>query len=381
MDFDLTEDQRLLKDSVEKLLAADYDFDKRRAYSRERGNFSKAMWGKFAEMGLMGLPFSEDDGGFGAGAVEVMIVMQAFGKALVLEPYVPSVVLGGGALRHAGSTDQKAAYLPGLIGGETTMALATTERYSRYDLYDVETSARREGSGWVLSGVKYAVPNGAAADTLVVSARVAGAQRDKGGIGLFLVAGDAKGVARKGSPAQDMTGVGEIALDKVSLGAESVLGDPEGGLDTLDRLAADAIAAHAAEAVGLMDDLVASTVDYLKTRRQFGVAIGAFQALQHRASDMFVALEQARSMMLLAAMTETMDDAGERAAMASAAKAQIGRCGRFVGQQAIQLHGGIGMTMEYKAGHSFKRLAMIDTLFGDADHHVARVADRGGLAA
>ncbi|QCI64181.1 acyl-CoA dehydrogenase family protein [Phreatobacter stygius] len=381
MDFDLTEEQRLLKDSVDGLLADTYDFETRKKYAALAGGYSPEIWAKFAELGLLGLPFAEDDGGFGGGAVETMLVMEALGKSLVLEPYLATVVLGGGVLRHAGSAEQKAAHIPAVVDGSRTLALGTTERHSRYDLFDVSTTAKKDGSSFVLDGEKAVVINGGTADHVIVTARTAGARRDKGGIGLFLVPANAAGLTRRDTATQDGTHAAEITLSGVRVDADGVIGDPEGGLAVVERVADEAIAALAAEAVGAMDELQTLTVDYLKTRKQFGVNIGAFQSLQHRAAEMFVALEQARSMAMLAAMTSGETDAVERQAMASAAKVQIGRSAKIIGQGAIQLHGGIGMTMEYKAGHYFKRLTMIDTLFGDADHHLAKVADFGRLVA
>lgn len=381
MDFDLTEEQRLLKDSVDGFLTDSYDFETRKKYAALAGGYSPEIWAKFAELGLLGLPFAEADGGFGGGAVETMLVMEALGKSLVLEPYLATIVLGGGVLRHAGSAAQKAAHIPAVVEGTRTLALGTTERHSRYDLFDVSTTAKKDGASFVLDGEKAVVVNGATADHVIVTARTAGSRRDKGGIGLFLVPADAKGVTRRDTATQDGTHAAEITLSGVRVGPEGVIGDPEGGLAVVERVADEAIAALSAEAVGAMDELQAITVDYLKTRKQFGVNIGAFQSLQHRAAEMFVALEQARSMAMLAAMTSEEPDAVERQAMASAAKVQIGRSARIIGQGAIQLHGGIGMTMEYKAGHYFKRLTMIDTLFGDADHHLAKVAEFGRLVA
>ncbi|MGL4289992.1 MAG: acyl-CoA dehydrogenase family protein [Phreatobacter sp.] len=381
MDFDLTEEQRLLKDSVDGFLADSYDFETRKKYAGLAGGYSPEIWAKFAELGLLGLPFAEADGGFGGGAVETMLVMEALGKSLVLEPYLATVVLGGGVLRHAGSAEQKAALIPDVVEGTRTLALGTTERHSRYDLFDVSTTAKKDGASFVLDGEKAVVVNGGTADHVIVTARSAGSRRDKGGIGLFLVPADAKGLTRRDTATQDGTHAAEITLSGVRVGPEGIIGDPEGGLAVVERVADEAIAALSAEAVGAMDELQTLTVDYLKTRKQFGVNIGAFQSLQHRAAEMFVALEQARSMAMLAAMTSEEPDAVERQAMASAAKVQIGRSARIIGQGAIQLHGGIGMTMEYKAGHYFKRLTMIDTLFGDADHHLAKVADFGRLVA
>jgi pimeloyl-CoA dehydrogenase small subunit len=379
MDFDLSEEQRLLKESVDGLLGNSYDFDARKKYMAEKGGWSKAVWGKFAEQGLLGLPFSEDDGGFGAGAIETMIVMEALGKALLLEPYLPTVVIGGGFLRHGGSAAQKAAYIPAVIDGSKTFAFAQLEKNSRYDLGDVSTSAKKKGDGWVIDGEKFVVLNGESADVLVVTARTRGGQRDANGIGVFLVPGNAKGVAKKGYPTQDGLHAADITFTGVEVGADAAIGDPENGLALIERVVDDARIALCAEAVGLMDESLKSTVEYLKTRKQFGVPIGSFQTLQHRAADMFVALEQARSMAMFAAMAGDFDDAKERATAVAAAKVQIGKSGKFVGQQSIQLHGGIGMTMEAKIGHYFKRLTMIENTFGDTDYHLRRVTQGGGL--
>jgi pimeloyl-CoA dehydrogenase small subunit len=381
MDFDLSEEQQLLKDSVEGFLSDTYGFENRKKIAAMPGGWSPDVWAKFAELGILGLPFAEEDGGFGGGAVETMLVFESFGKHLVLEPYLATVVLAGGVLKRAGSAEQKAAHIAAIAEGTSTYALATTERHSRYDLFDVSTTAKKDGGAWVLEGEKAVVVHGGTADHLVVSARTAGARRDKGGIGLFLVPGDAAGLARRSSPTQDGTHAAEVTLSGVRVDAAHVLGDPEGGLPVLEAVADEAIAALCAEAVGAMSELTDVTVDYLKQRKQFGINIGQFQALQHRAAEMFVALEQARSMAMFAAMTAATENARERRALASAAKVQIGRSAKFIGQQGIQLHGGIGMTMEYKAGHYFKRLTMIDTLFGDADHHISEVADFGGLVA
>src|SRR4051812_13864099 len=379
MDFDLSEEQRLLKESIDGLLADAYDFDSRKKYMKEQGGWSRAMWGKLAEQGLLGLPFAEEDGGFGAGGVETMIVMEAMGRALVLEPYLATVVIAGGFLRHGGSAAQKAAHLPGIIDGSKTFAFAQLEKQSRYDLFDVATSAKTKGDGYVIDGEKFVVLNGENADTLIVTARISGGQRDKSGIGVFIVPADAKGVTRKGYPTQDGLHAADITFTGVEVGADSVIGDAAGGLPLIERVVDEARIALCAEAVGLMDVSLETTVEYLKTRKQFGVAIGSFQSLQHRASDMFVALEQARSMSMFATMAAEFDDPKERATAVAGAKVQIGKSAKFVGQQAIQLHGGIGMTMETKIGHYFKRLTMIETTFGDTDYHLRRVSEAGGL--
>ena len=301
------------------------------------------------------------------------------GRALVLEPYLATVVLAGGFLRHGGSAAQKAAHLPGIIDGSKTFAFAQLEKQSRYDLFDVATSAKKKGDGYVIDGEKFVVLNGENADTLIVTARTAGGQRDKSGIGVFIVPAGAKGVTRKGYPTQDGLYAADISFTGVEVGADSVIGNPANGLPLIERVVDEARIALCAEAVGLMDESLKTTVEYIKTRKQFGVAIGSFQSLQHRASDMFVALEQARSMSMFATMAAEFDDAKERATSIAAAKVQIGKSGKFVGQQSIQLHGGIGMTMEAKIGHYFKRLTMIETTFGDTDYHMRRVSEAGGL--
>jgi pimeloyl-CoA dehydrogenase small subunit len=308
-----------------------------------------------------------------------MIVMEALGKALVLEPYLATVVIGGGFLRHGASAEQKAAHIPGLIDGSKTFAFAQLEKNSRYDLFDVATSAKKKGSGWVIDGEKFVVLNGENADTLIVTARTAGSRRDKSGIGVFLVPANAKGVTAKGYPTQDGMHAADITFTGVEVGADAAIGDPANGLDLIERVVDEARTAMCAEAVGAMDESLKSTVEYLKTRKQFGVAIGTFQTLQHRAADMFVACEQARSMSMFATMAADFDSARERATAVAAAKVQVGKSLKFVGQQSIQLHGGIGMTQEAKIGHYFKRLTMIENTFGDTDYHLRRVTDAGGL--
>ncbi len=379
MDFDLSEEQRLLKDSVDGLLTDNYEFEQRKKYMKEKGGWSQAIWSKLAEQGLLGLPFAEDDGGFGAGAVETMIVMEALGKALMLEPYLATVVIGGGFLRHGGSAAQKQAHIPSIIDGTKTFAFAQLEKNSRYDLNDVATSAKKKGDGWVIDGEKFVVINGENADTLVVTARTKGGQRARDGIGVFLVPGNAKGIAKKTYPTQDGLHAADISFTGVEVGSDAAIGDPENALPLIERVVDEARTAMCAEAVGAMDESLKTTVEYLKTRKQFGVAIGSFQTLQHRAADMFVAVEQARSMSMFATMAADFEDAKERATAVAAAKVQIGKSLKFVGQQSIQLHGGIGMTQEAKIGHYFKRLTMIENTFGDTEYHLRRVTESGGL--
>ncbi|MCK1711235.1 pimeloyl-CoA dehydrogenase small subunit [Bradyrhizobium sp. 143] len=379
MDFNLSEEQRLLKESVDGLLTDVYDFEQRKTYLRETGGWSRLVWSRLAEQGLLGLPFVEADGGFGGGGVETMIVMEAFGRALVVEPYLTTVVIGGGFLRRGGSDAQKTAHLPGIIDGSRTFGFAQLERNSRYDLNDVMTSARKTGDGWVIDGEKFVVLNGENADTLIVTVRTKGAQRDRDGIAVLLVPGDAKGIAKKSYPTQDGLRAADISFARVEVGSAAAIGDPENALPLIERVVDDARTALCAEAVGLMDESLRTTVEYMKTRKQFGVPISSFQSLQHRAADMFVALEQARSMSMYATIAADMDNAAERAKAVAAAKVQIGRSAKFIGQQSIQLHGGFGMTMAAKIGHYFKRLTIIENTFGDADYHLRRVSETGAL--
>ena len=376
MDFDFNDDQRLLKDSVERLVTDRYGFEQRRGHMAEPDGWSRPMWAQFAELGLLGLPFSEAHGGFDGGTVETMIVAEAFGRGLVLEPYLATVVLGGGLVRRAADPALQAELLPAVAGGQMLLAFAHVERQSRYDLNHVTTFARPDGQRFRLEGEKGVVLHGDCADKLLVTARTAGGAGDRDGIGLFLVDARSAGVSVRGYPTQDGMRAAEISL----AGATGVaLGDPGGALPHVERVVDEALAYLAAEAVGVMDAMHAATVDYMKQRKQFGRAIGDFQALQHRAVDMYVLLEQARSMALYATMMAGDDDAVERHRAAAAAKVQIGRSGRKIGQEAVQLHGGIGVTMEYMVGHYFKRMSMIELLFGDADTHLVRLAEMGGM--
>src|SRR5271167_3778657 len=381
MDFDLSEEQRLLKESLERLIGDRYAFEQRKVYAQSPEGWSRELWGQYAELGLLGLPFAERHGGSGGGPVETMIAMEAFGRALALEPFLATVVLGGGFVRHGGTDEQCAALIPPIADGSLTLAFAHTERQSRYNLADISTQAVRDGTSWVLDGEKGVVLHGDTADKLIVTARIGGGRRDREGVGVFVVDAKDAGVSRRGYPTQDGLRAAEITLAGVRIGPQGVLGEPGTALPLVERVVDEGIAALCAEAVGEMAVMHELTVEYLKTRRQFGREIGSFQVLQHRAVDMLVALEQARSMAMYATMMATEENAAERRNALSSAKVQIGRSGKFVGQQAIQLHGGIGMTMEYKVGHYFKRVTMIDTLFGDAGHHLRELARRSTQSA
>ncbi len=376
MDFDLTDEQRLLKDSVDRLVADQYQFEQRKKYMAEPDGWSRTVWQQYSEVGLLGLPFAEAHGGFGGGPVETMIVMEAFGRGLVLEPFFATVILGGGLLRRIATPAQQQELLPQVAQGKLKLAFAHVERQSRFDLADVATTARKDGTRWVIDGAKSIVLHGDCADRLLVTARVAGERRDRAGVALFLVDPGAAGVTRRGYPTQDGLRAAEITLSGTV--AEAV-GDTTDALSAIEHVVDEAVAALCAEAVGTMQVMHETTLEYLKTRQQFGRAIGQFQVLQHRSVDMLVALEQARSMAMFAAVMADEADANERRRAIAAAKVQIGRSGKHIGQEAIQLHGGIGMTMEYKVGHYFKRMTMIDMLFGDADAHLATLARLGGL--
>src|SRR5262245_48143980 len=381
MDFELSEEQRLLRDSVERLCTQRYDFETRRKYMKEAEGWSRDMWRQYVDLGLTALPFAEEHGGVGGGPVETMIVMEAFGRALALEPYFATIVLGGGFLRLGASAAVRSSLIPQIVSGDLLLAFAHAERQSRYDLADVATTARKDGSGYVIDGAKTLVIHGDCADKLVVSARLAGGQRERSGLGLFLLDAGAAGVTRRPYATVDGLRAAEMTFAGVRVGADAAIGESGKAWELITKVVDAAIAALAAEAVGAMTTMHELTVEYLKTRKQFRRPIGAFQVLQHRAADMLIALEQARSMCLLATMMADEPDVVERRKAIAATKVQIGRSGRFVGQQAIQLHGGIGMTMEHKVGHYFKRVSIIDTLFGDADHHLAELARVGGLIA
>jgi pimeloyl-CoA dehydrogenase small subunit len=379
MDFELSDEQRLLKDSVERLATQRYDFEARKKYLAEPNGWSREMWRQYAELGLTALPFAEEHGGIGGGPVETMIVMEAFGRALALEPYFATIVMSGGFLRHGAGDALRGELLSKVAAGETLLSFAHTERQSRYNLADVATMATKEDTGYVLEGAKSLVLHGDVADKLIVSARVSGAQRDEPGIGLFLVDAKAPGVTRRGYPTVDGLRAAEVTLTGVKVNADAMIGEAGNAYPLIEQVVDSGIAALAAEAVGAMSAMHEITVDFLKQRKQFGVPIGNFQVLQHRAGEMLIALEQARSMAMLATMMSEEPNVAERRKAIAAAKVQIGRSAKLIGESAIQMHGGIGMTMEYKVGHYFKRVTMIDKMFGDADYHLAALARMGGI--
>ena len=373
MDFEPSDDQRLLLESISRMLADTYSFAQRKTYIAQPEGWSPAIWSQFAELGLLGLPFPEQYGGYGGGAQETMLVMQAFGKALVVEPFFPTVVLGGTAIMIAGTDAQKQAILPAIAEGSLKMAFAHAERQARYDLNDVVTTAKKDGSAWVLDGSKTVVAHGDSADKLVVSARTSGDRYDVEGITLFLVDTNAQGVARRGYITRDETRAADISLSNVRV--TEVLGEVGKGLAIVEKIVEAGIAATAAETVGAMEAMNDMTLEYSKTRVQFGQPIGTYQVVQHRLADMFMTQEQGRSMAMLATMSLDNADPVERAHDLAMAKVGVGQAGRYVSQSAVQMHGGIGMTEEYAVGHYFRRCMVIERLFGDPAYYLHRLAN------
>ena len=372
MDFSFSEEQALLKDSVEKFVLNDYTFAARQKVVRTEQGFSASTWKTFAELGWLSVPFPESVGGFGGKSVDMMLLLEQFGRGLVVEPFVATIVLAGGAIRLGGTTEQQNAWLPGIIDGSRQGALAYAEPQGRFNLADLVTTAKADANGYVLNGYKAVVLNGPAADFLVVSARTSGGQRDRDGVSLFIVDAKAAGVSRRDYPTVDAFRASEITLTNVRVGKDALLGTEGKGYALLEQVIDEGILAIGSEAVGCMEVLYKDTVQYTKTREQFGQPIGKFQVLQHRMVDMFMEHEQSKSLMYMAAMKmdEGYGDAARKAV--SAFKVQVGNSGRFVGQNAVQLHGGMGMTDELSIGHYFKRVTIIDTLFGNVDYHLKR---------
>jgi pimeloyl-CoA dehydrogenase small subunit len=373
MDFSFTEEQTLLRNSVQKFVQNGYTFDMRRAIAKSEAGWKRENWKQFAELGLLGAPFAEDFGGLGGGPVETMIIMEEFGRGLVIEPYLGTVVLAGGFLTHGGSKAQKEHFIPEVVEGKRVFAFAFAEPQGRYNLADLAVTAKKAGAGYTLNGHKAVVIGAPWADSLIVTARTGGGQRDEKGVSVFVVDKKAKGVSCRDYPTVDGLRASEVTFENVALGADALIGPEGGGLPLVERVVDEGIAALSAEAIGAMKVLNDTTVEYCKTRKQFGVPIGKFQVLQHRMVDMFMNYEQSVSITFMVTLKLGESD-DERKKAASAAKVQIGKAGRFIGQNAVQLHGGMGMTDELNVGHFFKRLTMIDTMFGNVDHHLKRYA-------
>jgi alkylation response protein AidB-like acyl-CoA dehydrogenase len=374
MNFDLTDTQRMLQDTAARLIRERYGFEERSRILASPDGFSREIWATFAELGLLGVELPEEYGGIGGDFQDLAIVLDAFGRGLVVEPFIPTVVLGAGLISAAGTPEQKDEILPKVVEGQTFLALAHGEPKSRYNLAHVETKAARSDDGYILTGAKAVVLGGDCADVFIVSARTSGGTADESGISLFLVERGANGLEIRGYPNVDGTRAAEVTLDGVHVPAAQLLGEEGAAYKLIVHAVDRGIAAVCAEAIGVMAALNDLTLDYLKTRTQFGVPIGSFQVLQHRMVDLFVAHEQAASLAILAADRANSADAKDRARAVSAAKVLIGRNGRLVGQDSVQMHGGIGITKEYAGGHYFKRLTVIDRSFGDTDFHLARFA-------
>ncbi len=375
MDFRLTEEQLALQETLRRFIARDYDFERRRSLVHSPLGYSAEAWGQLAELGLLGLPYPEEFGGLGGSGVDIMIVMELVGRGLLLEPYLSTVVLCGGLLRDAAGRAIKEALLPRIAAGELKIALAAYEAAGRYELAHVASTAVRDAKGWRLTGRKSVVLDAPSADYFLVSARSSGNGSDAEGISLFLVRREAPGLTLQAYPTQSGGRAADLHLQDVLIGDDDLIGAPGRALPVIERAVDQGIAALCAEAVGIVTALNEATLSYLKTRKQFGVVLGSFQALQHRMADMFIAAEQARSMAIIAAIHAGGDEPTARRRTISGAKAYVGQAARFIGQQAVQLHGAMGVVDELNVGHYFKRLTMIDMTFGDAEHHLARFSD------
>jgi len=376
MSFTFTDDQRQLADSIDRYLADKYGFEQRKAIRAGDDGWSRAVWAEFAELGWLAFPIAEVHGGLGGTTVDLALMMEAFGKALVVEPFVATIVLGAETIARADPARAE-ALLPAVAEGSHLLALAHGEPTSRYDISRVATTATKEGDGWVLSGTKAVVLHGDCADTLIVSARTGGAEDERDGVTLFLVPGDAAGLTKRAYPTIDGLRGADLTLDGVRLGADSVLGPVGGAVDIVEGVLDRACVVLSAEAVGAMAAAVDLTTDYLKTRTQFGKPLGSFQVLQHRAVEMLSETQFARALCYRSAGQMDVSGGAVRSRAASAIKAEIGRVGKIVGEEAVQLHGGMGMTDEMAVGHYFKRLRLIDVTFGNAAHHLRRFAELG----
>jgi alkylation response protein AidB-like acyl-CoA dehydrogenase len=375
MDFNFTQEQQQFSDALRRWIEKDYTFEHRNKIVHSDAGVSDKAWATLTELGMTALPVPEEQGGFNGSAVDMMVVMQELGRGIVVEPYF-ATMLGAEFLKLAGGQE---ALLEQVAAGELKLACALGEKQSRHELFDIATTAKASGDGYVINGAKTVVVHGGQAGMLIVSARTAGAQRDSDGISLFVVPADAAGVARRDYRTIDCQRAADITFANVQVPASALLGKAGAGWDILDAASDYGAALLCAEAVGAMEALNGATLEYLKTRQQFGVPIGKFQALQHRMAEMFMQMEQARSMATLAAVKVATADAQERRRTVSAAKARVGQAMKYIGQQAIQLHGGMGVTNELPAAHHFKRLTMIELTLGDTDHHLARFVAQPGF--
>ena len=379
MDLTLSDEQRLLRESVDRFIAGSYDADHRRRIASDPLGFSPEIWKQFADLGWLALPISEAYGGLGAGAIETGILMEAFGRGLVTEPYLATVVIGAALISECGSEPQKQAILPEVAGGSLYLAFAHSERAARFDLAHVETSAKRTPGGWRLDGHKTAVLDGNAAGQIIVSARVANDDGTPGKLCLFLVPSGTAGLSLRDYSRLGGGRACNLDLTDVRLAADGLLGDSSDALPKIECVVDRALAALGAEAVGIMQIMLDMTLEYTKVRQQFGRPLSANQVIRHRLADMALQCDEARSIALRAALMADAEPV-ERGRAASGAKAKIGKCARFVAEQAVQLHGAMGVTEELDIGSYFKRLLAFDTMFGGSAHHYRRHAALGGRA-
>ena len=371
MDFTFNEEQSLIQDQVDQFILKEYDWETRQSLSHSDLGFGQENWQKFAELGWLGISVSEDSGGFGGSAIESMLIMEAFGKGLVVEPFLETMIMSGGILDDHGSADQKSSLLEPAIAGNMQLALAYAEPQSRFNLSDVVTEAKADGDNFILNGYKSVVMNGPSANKIIVSARTSGSQLDENGITLFVIDSEASGLNKANYKTVDGRRASDLTIENVSVSRDDIVGELDSGYEILDSAIDKAILAISAEAVGAMEVLYKTTVEYTKTREQFGTAIGKFQVLQHRMVDMFMEYEQCKSLLYMATMKHEEGAVDSKKAI-SGLKYQVGKAGKFIGQQAVQLHGGMGVTDELNVGHYFKRLTTVGTIFGNTDYHLKK---------
>ena len=371
MDFTFNEEQSLIQDQVDQFVQKEYDWETRQSLSNSDLGFGDDNWQKFAELGWLGISVSEESGGFGGSSIESMLIMEAFGKGLVVEPFLETVIMSASLIDDHGTKEQKSSILEQAIAGKMHLALAYAEPQSRFNLSDVVTVAKADGDNFILNGYKSVVMNGPSANKVIVSARTSGSQLDEDGITLFIVDSDCEGIEKTNYKTVDGRRASDINIEKVTVPKENIVGEVNGGFQLLDSAIDKAILAISAEAVGAMEVLYKTTVEYTKTREQFGTAIGKFQVLQHRMVDMFMEYEQCKSLLYMATMKHE-EGASDAKKAISGLKYQVGKAGKFIGQQAVQLHGGMGVTDELNVGHYFKRLTTVGTIFGNTDYHLKK---------
>ena len=371
MDFTFNEEQSLIQDQVDQFIQKEYDWETRQSLSNSDLGFGQENWQKFAELGWLGISVSEDSGGFGGSAIESMLIMEAFGKGLVVEPFLETMIMSGGIIDDHGTVEQKSVLLEPAIAGDMQLALAYAEPQSRFNLSDVVTEAKADGENFILNGYKSVVMNGPSANKIIISARTSGSQLDENGITLFVIDSEASGLNKTNYKTVDGRRASDLTIENVSVSQEDIVGELDLGFKILDSAIDKAILAISAEAVGAMEVLYKATVEYTKTREQFGTAIGKFQVLQHRMVDMFMEYEQCKSLLYMATMKHEEGAVDSKKAI-SGLKYQVGKAGKFIGQQAVQLHGGMGVTDELNVGHYFKRLTTVGTIFGNTDYHLKK---------